>query len=283
MTFWRLYRRDLGYNTLMPYRNLDTEKIVESAERLSLRVEERFQGRGICQVAGEVKRVALEAKKRSEWIATPHWGLRTGILVLLVFLGVGVIVAASGIVGWVEVGKVDIASLLEAINNGINDILLLGAGVFFLFTFESRIKRRRALEALHELRSLAHVIDMHQLTKDPERLLTRGFPTAASPSEKMTGFELSRYLDYCSEMLSLLGKIAALYVQNFDDTVALSAVNEIEDLTTGLSRKIWQKIMILHSMENHGQTPLTSTSEQITSENLVSDESQNTPSIETVS
>ena len=35
---------------------------------------------------------------------------------------------------------------------------------------------------------------------------------------------------------------------SFDDAVALAAVNEIENLTTGLSRKIWQKIMILYAM-----------------------------------
>ena len=62
----------------------------------------------------------------------------------------------------------------------------------------------------------------------------------------MTDFELSRYLDYCSEMLSLTGKVATLYVQRFDDPVALSAVDQIEDLTTGLSRKIWQKIVIIN-------------------------------------
>ena len=61
----------------------------------------------------------------------------------------------------------------------------------------------------------------------------------------MTPFELSRYLDYSSEMLSLLSKTAALYVQHFNDPVTLSAVNDVEELTTGLSRKIWQKIMIL--------------------------------------
>ena len=61
----------------------------------------------------------------------------------------------------------------------------------------------------------------------------------------MTRFELGRYLDYCSELLSLVSKIAALYVQRFDDEVVLGAVNEVETLTNGLSRKIWQKIMIL--------------------------------------
>ncbi len=41
--------------------------------------------------------------------------------------------------------------------------------------------------------------------------------------------------------------MAALYIQNFDDPVALQAVNEVEGLTTGLSRKIWQKLMIVYS------------------------------------
>jgi len=50
-----------------------------------------------------------------------------------------------------------------------------------------------------------------------------------------------------SEALSLTGKVAALYIQRFDDPVALQAVNEVEGLTTGLSRKVWQKLMILYS------------------------------------
>ena len=45
-----------------------------------------------------------------------------------------------------------------------------------------------------------------------------------SPKSSLTPFELARYLDYCTEMFSLIGKIAALYVQRFDDSVALSSV-----------------------------------------------------------
>ncbi len=95
------------------------------------------------------------------------------------------------------------------------------------------------------MRALAHIIDMHQLTNDPHVITNPGRSTKSSPKRAMTDFELSRYLDYCSEMLSLIGKVAALYVQRFDEPVALSAVDQIEDLTTGLSRKIWQKIMII--------------------------------------
>ncbi len=106
--------------------------------------------------------------------------------------------------------------------------------MFFLITLEVRVKRRRALKAIHELRSLAHIIDMHQLTKDPHVLLGQGPQTANSPMRTLTPYQLARYLDYCSEMLSLIGKLAALYVQRFDDQVALAAVDGIEDLTNGL-------------------------------------------------
>jgi hypothetical protein len=62
----------------------------------------------------------------------------------------------------------------------------------------------------------------------------------------MNRIELGRYLDYCSEMLALTGKVATVYVAEFDDPVVLDAVNEVENLTTGLSRKVWQKLMVLH-------------------------------------
>jgi len=76
------------------------------------------------------------------------------------------------------------------------------------------------------------------------------------PPRTMSPFELSRYLDYCSEMLSITGKIAALYIQKFDDGVALQAVNEVESVTTALSGKIWQKLMILYAL--HGLGPAAS-------------------------
>jgi len=41
----------------------------------------------------------------------------------------------------------------------------------------------------------------------------------------------------------------ALYVQDSPDPVVLDAVNDVETLTTGLSSKIWQKIMILDTLE----------------------------------
>jgi uncharacterized membrane protein YhaH (DUF805 family) len=87
--------------------------------------------------------------------------------------------------------------------------------VFFLTRIEQRLKRREALAALHEMRSIIHVIDMHQLTKDPTAMTLSG--TASSPPRMLTALETARYLDFCSEMLSLSAKVAVLFVQGFPD------------------------------------------------------------------
>jgi hypothetical protein len=226
------------------YRSLDSEKILDTIETLRRSIAERFPGSGLNRVCEELLAIAGESQKRTAWIAKPQRFLRfiTGALVTLIVGGLVFVLANAS---WPQNGF-DLVVLVQVSEAGLNVFLLLSAAILFLVTVETRIKRRRALKAIHELRALAHVIDMHQLTKDPERLLARA-TTASSPKQNLSPFELGRYLDYCSEMLSLIGKLAALYVQKFDDPVALAAVNEVEDLTAGLSRKIWQKIMIINS------------------------------------
>jgi hypothetical protein len=144
-----------------------------------------------------------------------------------------------------QTGSTELLSVLQAVEAAANIVVLLGAALFFLISLETRLKRNRSLRDLHVFRSIAHVIDMHQLTKDPSSVLASECATASSPQRRMSPFELTRYLDYCSEMLSLTSKLAAVYAQNLPDPVVIDAVNEIESLTTNLSQKIWQKITIL--------------------------------------
>lgn len=230
--------------TQQSYTTLDANKLIETIERLARRVGERFPNAGLYQVARQLLAIANQSKARAEMVAQPLLWVRVVITLLLLVLIVGIGSALRAIE--LTVTNVDFFEVVQAIEAGINEIILLGAGIFFLVTLETRIKRSRALKALNELRAIAHVIDMHQLTKDPEYILQQGFDTPSSPVRTMTDYELSRYLDYCSEMLSVTGKLAVLYVQNFDDAIVLNAVNEIESLTTDLSRKVWQKLMILH-------------------------------------
>lgn len=224
---------------------LKHDRIIATVATLRRRIEERFPGSGLSTLCGELLQVAQRAAKTADAIGRPIGAIRLvgyATATLLITLAVGLVWFAFE---KIEAEQADLLDWIQAIDAGVNEIILLGLSIFFLISLESRIKRRRAISAVHELRSIAHIIDMHQLTKNPERSVGDWASTENSPKNTMTAFELNRYLDYCSEMLSLTGKIAALYVQNFDDADAVAAVSEVEQLTTGLSRKIWQKIMIL--------------------------------------
>ncbi len=228
------------------YRELVPERLVETAEQLQRRVAERFPRSGLAQVCGEVAATMRNVEQVQAELVREHWGLRS-----LVALFVGLLAAAVVGLGWsfistLRAGFEDWSELLQGLEAGVNDLVFIGVAIWFLWQLEPRRKRRKALKSLHGLRSLAHIIDMHQLTKDPEMVTrSRQEATASSPQRSMTPFELVRYLDYCSEALALLSKAAALHVQSFDDRETLAAVGDIEDLTDGLSRKIWQKITIL--------------------------------------
>lgn len=232
-----------------PVLRLRDDHVVETIAKLQRRISERFPGAGLSTLCGELLEIARRASQRSASIGRPIiWIRLTGyffavclVALLIYILGPFGIRPMKEEMNWVVA--------IQATEAAANLMLPLGATLYFLISLETRIKRRRALVAIHELRSIAHIIDMHQLTKDPERILRNWQGTDNSPKHCMTPLQLNRYLDYCSEMLSLTGKIAALYVRQFDDPVAVATVSEVEDLTTGLSRKIWQKIMILTQMD----------------------------------
>ena len=228
----------------MDSRQFDATKVVATIARLSDRIEERFPSAGLSRTCRDLLAVARDARHRAEQISEPNLWIRCGVWTLLGIVAAGLLVTVTSLeVPRERMGLVEFVLVLES---GINDVVLIAAAVVFLVTVESRLRRRRGLRAIHELRSIAHVIDMHQLTKDPERILSSVPNTPHSPKRTMGPAELGRYLDYCSEMLSLTGKVGAIYVANFDDPVLLAAVNEVEHLTTGLSRKIWQKLTLLH-------------------------------------
>ena len=243
---------------------LQPKRIVSTIELLNQRIDERFPDAGLKQVCSNVLVLAKNMESRAVWIGQPVIWLR----VVTWLFAVAIIVLTVGSFAWAllspeadAIAPSGVTEMIQVMEAAINDVLLIGAAIFFLLTIETRYKRKRALAALHEIRSIAHVIDMHQLTKDPHRILNgeQYRNTPLSPKMEMTRFELHRYLDYCSEMLALLGKIAAVYVQEFDDGVALASAAEIETLTTGLSSKIWQKIGILSIVEDQTVETVSST------------------------
>jgi len=224
------------------YRRLDGTHIVETLRRLEHRIGERFPDSGLSRVCADLLAAAMESMTRLALLRRPNVPLRVGSWALIgaiAFMVLEALVHLPLAPRWEE-----FATFLQT-SQAIQNVVFLGLAVLFLANVETRIRRRRTLAAIHELRSIAHIVDMHQLTKDPDQVVADGSATPSSPERTMTRFELSRYLDYCAELLALTSKVAALYVQDFQDPVVLEAVNDVETLTTGLSSKIWQKIMIL--------------------------------------
>jgi hypothetical protein len=238
------------------YRTLDATQIVTTLRVLEQRITQRFPNSGLSKVCRELVGIGEHVHHRAEAIATPNMALRITVYVAIAagLLGLAVVALVLTQLIHPQMGN-EVFGLFQGIDAAMNITVLTGAALFFAITIEDRIKRRRSLRDLHVFRSFAHVIDMHQLTKDPSTMLQPGPPTDSSPKRGMNRFELTRYLDYCSEMLSLTSKLAALYAQNLPDPIVIDAVNDIEELTSNLSRKIWQKITILESREGSMRGP----------------------------
>jgi hypothetical protein len=225
------------------YETLNATLIVGTLLRLEHRIAERFPGSSLAAVCRDLIGMAETALQRSIAIAAPNYVLRVGIFAVIAAGLAGLLFVALNV--HVEMATVEIFGVFQGVDAAMNIVVLAGAILFFLVSLEMRIKRQRALSDLHRFRSVAHVIDMHQLVKDPSTILGGDTPTASSPKRTMSRFELTRYLNYCSEMLSLTNKLAALYAQHLPDPVIIDAVNDIENLTNNLCNKIWQKITIL--------------------------------------
>ncbi len=225
------------------YRTLDPDKIVATLDQLEARILERFPGAGLGRVCAELKRVAAESRARTDQLAKPNIALRA-LSGLVIVAGVVTLIYVARQIN-VQSANTELFGMLQGIEATVNLLIVVGASVLFLTTLEGRAKRTSALADLYQLRSIVHVIDMHQLTKDPGAALHPADDTASSPRRIRNAQELVRYLDYCSEMLSLSSKVAALYAQSTTDAQVIDAVNELERLTTNLSQKIWQKINIV--------------------------------------
>ena len=225
------------------YRSLDPDKIVATLDQLVARISERFPGAGLARVCTELKLVAAESRARTEQLAKPNMTLRvlSGLVVLAGLVTLAYVARQIN----VQSATTELFGMMQGIEATVNLLIVVGAAVLFLTTLEGRWKRTAALADLYQLRSIVHVIDMHQLTKDPGAALHPADDTASSPRRIRNAQELVRYLDYCSEMLSLSSKVAALYAQSTTDAQVIDAVNELERLTTNLSQKIWQKINIV--------------------------------------
>jgi hypothetical protein len=229
------------------YRQLDEPKIIATLTALRDRINNQFPDSGLGRVADEMLAVGSEVGDCADYLNAPNWPIRifAGLLITAMIV---VLYLASPPINLPEgAHKFSDVQSIAAI---LNSLAVVSVAVLFLLRLETNLKRRRAHSVLHELRSLAHVVDMHQLSKDPAGRRLPEPEITESPKGAMSPPSLGRYLDYCTDLLSLTGKLSALLVQRFKDQQVMGEVNEIEALTSALSGRIWQKIQLLESAED---------------------------------
>ncbi|WP_018342326.1 hypothetical protein [Cytophaga aurantiaca] len=220
------------------YKQLNIDKIIEIIHTLSLRIEDRFPQADLLNVSNELNELAIKSKASNAKLAKPYILIRIALVLLIV-------IASASIVYTLFMLRFDdslltVQNFITVSEAFLNETITIGFAFYFLYKFEDFIKQKKILTALQELRTIAHIIDLHQLTKDPTHILAE--KTKHSPKREFTKAEVSRYLIYCSEMLSLTSKVAATYAFNNKDEMILNTIHDIEVLCSTLSSKIWQKI-----------------------------------------
>ncbi len=225
---------------------LQPRLVHQTVLRLGERIHARFPARGLNRVAEQLAELAAEVEERGPGLRrrmlSVSWFVRIIGLVVLVGTGFLLLITIRDAIRHGPDQSFEWVPLIESL---INDLVFAGIALFFLMALPERIQRRELLATLHRLRSLAHIVDMHQLTKDPERLRPDFVKTSMSADPGLDRDELEHYLDYCSELLSLIGKVAALCAEESEDAVVLDTISTIEAMTTDMSGKIWQKISLL--------------------------------------
>ena len=220
---------------------IQASKVTGTIDILAKRIEERFPGSNLAQVCDKLRQVSCEAEAKAAEIqgSKPATHTRFAIVLLIALLLIVAIIIASYFDD-----RSDILQLIDIIITFF--IAAIGVASYFWY-YDRHERRKKVLPELNRLRNIAHVVDIHQLKKDPSRLYW--IKDHSENENRLPPKETARYLEYCSEMYSLIGKIAAFYGQQTDDAVIISGVNEIELFTTGLSRKTWQKLIVMQDSQ----------------------------------
>lgn len=227
------------------FRHIEAARLQETTSWLEKRIRATFPGRSLGQLAYDLGDLLGGVETRCAEIAKPNWPLRIlvglAIFVLLLLLGATFVEVERSF------GKGDgsWAELLQGIEAGLNELVMVGLVVLFLTSLETRLKRNRALAGLSDLRGMAHVIDLHQMTKDPQIAVARR--AEGEEVDQLDPRELAQYLSFCADLLSIVGKAAALYGQVLEDGVVLATVDEVESLSARTSSKIWQKMALVQN------------------------------------
>ena len=121
--------------------SLDYNKIITTIELLEHRIGERFPNSGLRKVCQDFLSTSKSSQKNIEWIAKPNLWLRFFIYGIISLTLLVIIYSILNInIKLNTISITDIVALFESITN---QIILLGAAIFFLITIENRTPIRK--------------------------------------------------------------------------------------------------------------------------------------------
>jgi hypothetical protein len=225
-----------------------SSELIKTIRLLRVRLSEHFPDSGLYKTNDSLYEIAKNIEQRILWINTPNITLRMFfwtfiISLLLVIIALFKQDITNSLSVFQGLNNLNVSDLMQMLDASFNLIILAIAGFVFIYNYETRRKTSRIIESVNKLKCIAHLIDAHQLTKDP---------LSISYNEKkhdLTEYQLGLYLDYCSDLLSLVNKLAFLYIQNYNDPKANESVNNLENFTAQLSFKLGQKIALLQTVQ----------------------------------
>jgi len=209
---------------------LDPAKIIETAENLACEVGKRLPGSTLAGLADELVQIAHGTDERARQARRPIYGIRAGSLLAIALTALLLWLIARHVHARWEFGT--ITELFEATDAGFNLLAILAGALWFFVSFEARIKRKRVLESIEELREFIHVIDVTQLYYTPELYQSDGDASRGSPRFDHT------YLLFCTQMLAVIGNLAPLYTRGAAGDSILRAVTDVEMLANAITAKL---------------------------------------------
>jgi hypothetical protein len=212
---------------------LDPARIIETAENLARDVSEKLPGSSLAGLAVELSQIAHATVERARQARRPIYAIR--VLSLLA-------ISASLLALWFLLDHIHtrwefgtITEVFEAADAGFNLLVLLAGALWFLVTFENRIKRKKALEFIEELREFLHVIDVTQLYYTPVL-----YNTDTGAPRTSLSFDYTYFL-YCTQMLAVISNLAPLYTRGAAGDSILRAASEVELLANAITVKLLSK------------------------------------------
>ena len=121
---------------------LDPQKIIETLVTLEKRISERFPDSGLRRVCNEILENINESKANIEWISKPNIPIRviSFIVIAIGLAGLGYSITLIDL----KIEDTTLSSIATVTEALVNDLILIGAAIFFLLTLETRLKRKRA-------------------------------------------------------------------------------------------------------------------------------------------